>query len=224
MENPIITILGSCRQDSLYKKYKITSIKNHLSYPHYSKEVLQVLNYCLFDNLTPKQTMIFRSPILSNRPIQNNPFLNEIKKSNIIFIEIASKKYYKYKNLYCHHIMYDNNNYNKNKNEIETGILEDKEIIDDLNKIVELLYLKKIIFVGHLVTRKEGDRYDLLILIKNFCLKNSILFIDPMEELLKNNLSVNDVIEDPTTHFAHYTKKGHEEILKIYEKYIHLLA
>lgn len=37
MENPIITILGSCRQDSLYKKYKITSIKNHLSYPHYSK-------------------------------------------------------------------------------------------------------------------------------------------------------------------------------------------
>ena len=222
MENPTITILGSCRQDSLYKKYKITSIKNHLSYPHYSKEVLQVLNYCLFDNLTPEQTMIFRSPILSNRPIQNNPFLNEIKKSDIIFIEIASKKYYKYKNLYGHHIMYDDYKYNKHKNDIETGVLEDKEIIKDLNKIVELLPLKKIIFVGHLVTKKEGDRYDLLTLIKNFCLKNNILFIDPMEELLKNNFSVNEVIEDPTTYFAHYTKKGHEEILKIYEKYINL--
>ena len=67
--------------------------------------------------------------------------------------------------------MYDDHKYNKNKNDIETGVLEDKEIIKDLNKIVELLPLKKIIFVGHLVTKKEGDRYDLLTLIKNFCLK-----------------------------------------------------
>ena len=58
MKHPIITILGSCRQDSLYKKYKITSIKNNLSYPHYTKEVLQVIKYCLFDNLSPEQTMI----------------------------------------------------------------------------------------------------------------------------------------------------------------------
>lgn len=222
MEHPIITILGSCRQDSLYKKFNITSIKNNLSYPHYTKEVLEVIKYCLFDNLTPEQTMIFRSPILQNRPLKNNPFLNEIKKSDIIFIEIASKKYYKYKELYAHHILYDNNKYNKNKNEIETGTLTDKEIIDDLHEIITLLHSKKIIFVGHLVTKKEGDRYDLLTLIKNFCLKNNILFIDPMEELLENELSIHEIIEDPNTYFAHYTKKGHEEILKIYEKYINM--
>ena len=70
-----ITILGSCRQDSLYKKYRITSIKNNLSYPHYSKEVLQVLNYCMFDNLKPAETMIFRTPILRNIPYKNNLFL-----------------------------------------------------------------------------------------------------------------------------------------------------
>ena len=164
--------------------------------------------------------MIFRSPILCNRHIQNNPFLNEIKKSDIIFIEIASKKYYKYKNLYAHHIMYDDYKYNKHKNDVEFGILENSEIIDDLEEIVKLLSGKKIIFVGHLVTKKEGDRYDLLTLIKNFCLKNNISFIDPIKELHQNNFSVNEVIEDPTTYFAHYTKKGHEEILKIYEKYI----
>ena len=116
--------------------------------------------------------------------------------------------------------MYDDYKYNKHKNEIETGVLEDKEIIDDLKEIVKLLDSKKIIFVGHLVTKKEGERYDLFTLIKNFCLKINISFIDPIEELLKNNLSVNEIVEDPTTHFAHYTKKGHEEIFKIYEKYI----
>ena len=91
MKHPIITILGSCRQDSLYKKYNITSIKNNLSYPHYTKEVLQVIKYCLFDNLAPEQTMIFRTPILNNLPIKNNPFLNKIEESNVIFIEVSSK-------------------------------------------------------------------------------------------------------------------------------------
>tara|TARA_E500000178_G_scaffold166445_1_gene165812 strand:- start:2358 stop:3059 length:702 start_codon:yes stop_codon:yes gene_type:complete len=233
MNNPTITILGSCRQESLYKKYNITSIQEELSYPQYSKEVLEVLNYCLFDNLTPQQTMIFRTPVLNNQPIQNNPFLNEIEKSDIIFIEIASKKYYKYKNLYHHHYQffeyfdYDDNEtlqekYNRNEKEVETGVQEDEEIIKDLNKIVELLPSKKIIFVGHLVTKKQGDRYDLLTLTKNFCLENNILFIDPMEELLKNDFSVDELVSDADTIFAHYTRKGHEEILKVYEKYINI--
>ena len=222
MKNPIITILGSCRQDSLYKKYNITSVKNNLSYPHYTKEVLQVIKYCLFDNLSPEQTMIFRTPILNNLPIKKNPFLNEIEKSNVIFIEISSKKYYKYKELYTHHILYDDNKYNKNKNDIETGTLTDKEIIDDLREIMTLLHGKKIIFVGHLVTKKEGERYNLFTLIKDFCLKNKILFIDPMKELLEKELTIDEIIEDQNTHFAHYTQKGHEEILKIYEKYTNM--
>ena len=222
MKHPIITILGSCRQDSLYKKYKITSIKNNLSYPHYTKEVLQVIKYCLFDNLSPEQTMIFRTPILNNSPINKNPFLNKIQESSVIFIEISSKKYYKYKELYAHHILYDDNKYNKNKNEIQTGTLTDKEIVDDLHEIITLLHSKKIIFVGHLVTKKEGERYNLFTLIKDFCLKNKILFIDPMKELLEKELPIDEIIEDPNTHFAHYTQKGHEEILKIYEKFINL--
>ena len=164
--------------------------------------------------------MIFRTPILMNRPIQNNAFLNEINKSDIVIIEIASKKYYKYKNLYAHHILYDDNKYNKNKNEIETGMLDEIEIINDLHEIITLLHKKKIIFVGHLVTKKEGERYNLLTLIKDFCSKNKILFIDPMKELLESELSIDEIIEDPNTHFAHYTQKGHSEILKIYEKYI----
>lgn len=86
-----ITILGSCRQDSLYKNYDITSVKNELSYPHYTKEIIQVIKYCLYDNLKSDETMIFRTPILTNNPYKKNIFMHEIQKSDIIIIEIASK-------------------------------------------------------------------------------------------------------------------------------------
>jgi len=62
-----ITILGSCRQDSLYNYYNITNIKNNLTYPHYSKEIVQAIEFCkgkspISHALTRS---IFRSGILS---------------------------------------------------------------------------------------------------------------------------------------------------------------
>ena len=89
-----ITILGSCRQDSLYKKYNITSIKNGLSYPHYSKEVLQVIKYCINDDLKPEETMIFRTPILRNSPYKTNIFLHEIEKSDSVSLESYIVNYF----------------------------------------------------------------------------------------------------------------------------------
>ena len=40
-----ITIFGSCRQDSLYsnEKYEITKIQNDISFPHYTKEILELI-------------------------------------------------------------------------------------------------------------------------------------------------------------------------------------
>lgn len=216
-----ITILGSCRQDSLYKKYDITSIKNGLSYPHYSKEVIQVIKYCLYDNLKPDETIIFRTPILRNSPYKTNIFLHELEKSDVIIIEIASKKYYKYNDLYVHHILYDDKKYNSNyKAKIETGVLKDDEILQDLHEITQLLNNKKLIFVGHLVTKEFGDRYDLLCLIKSYCKENNLLFIDPIFELKLTNNNIHELIDNTDKCFAHYNNKGHSEILKIYEKYI----
>ena len=43
-----------------------------------------------------------------------------------------------------------------------------------------------------------------------------------MKELLEKELTIDEIIEDQNTHFAHYTQKGHEEILKIYEKYTNM--
>jgi len=41
-----LTILGSCRQDSLYSYFDVTNIKEKLTYPHYSKEIIQAIEFC----------------------------------------------------------------------------------------------------------------------------------------------------------------------------------
>lgn len=47
-----ITVLGSCRQYSLREDYSVTNIQEDISYPHYTKEILQVINFCKFGNLS----------------------------------------------------------------------------------------------------------------------------------------------------------------------------
>ena len=46
-----ITILGSCIQHSLKNKYNITDIQEKLSYPHYTKEILEVIKYCKYNHI-----------------------------------------------------------------------------------------------------------------------------------------------------------------------------
>ena len=41
-----ITIFGSCRQQALGKYYSTTSIQESLTYPHYTKEIIQAIEYC----------------------------------------------------------------------------------------------------------------------------------------------------------------------------------
>ena len=50
-----ITILGSCRQHTLRNKYNITNIQKQLSYPHYTKEILEVIKYCKYNHIKNKK-------------------------------------------------------------------------------------------------------------------------------------------------------------------------
>ena len=68
-----ITILGSCRQHSLNKKYDVTSIQESLSYPHYTKEILEVIKYCKYQHISKNDTLkVFRTPILNKQHVNYN--------------------------------------------------------------------------------------------------------------------------------------------------------
>lgn len=217
-----ITILGSCRQDSIYnlKEYNITSIKEILSYPHYTKEILQVIDFCKNGNISPDETIeCFRTPILTKKPIYFEQIKDEYKKTQLFIVEIASKLKYKYNNKYVHHILYDDDKFNISyKQKIEIEIQNAEEIIQDILQLKEELK-EQLIIVGHIVTYNKGSRHDLLKLIEQVCIKNNIIFINPVKEIEKEGYNINDLIIAEQV-IAHYNKAGHDVIQKIYSKFI----
>ena len=217
-----LTILGSCRQDSLYNNYNVTSIKNNISYPHYTKEILQVIKWCLYNDISENDTLYtFRSGILNNNVIKwNTQIYNEFVNSDIFIIEIASRISYLYNNKYVHHILYDDPKYKRNN--ITVRDLTDAEIINDIQEIKEIISLikKPIIVVGHIVTIKTGKRYELSRLLSNTCNELKIQFIDPVGEIEKKGHNILDLVNTNETHYNHYNDKGHRVISEIYEEYI----
>ena len=89
-----ITIFGSCRQDSLYsnEKYEITKIQNDISFPHYTKEILELIKFIKYNTMKPEETVnTFRSPILTKIPIYSENYKDELLNTDVFIIEIASK-------------------------------------------------------------------------------------------------------------------------------------
>lgn len=219
-----ITVLGSCRQYSLRNIYNVTSIQEDISYPHYTKEILEVINFCKFGNLSPEETLYtFRTPILNNFPIYfNEKIKNEFETSDIFILEIASKKKYKYNNRYVHHIATENlynQLINDNiKNNIEIIDQNKDEIEEDIIKIKELLN-KPLIIISHLVTKNIGERYNLKSWLEEICNKHSIIFIDPIKELESNGYNIETLFKKEDI-LTHYNDDGHLKILEIYKGYI----
>ena len=100
-----LTILGSCRQHSLNNIYNCTGIQEKLTYPHYTKEILQTIKYLKYKNLDDSEVLFtFRTPILEKKISDYNELKKDFDKTDIFVLEIASKMYYKYNDIYLHHI------------------------------------------------------------------------------------------------------------------------
>lgn len=215
-----ITVLGSCRQYSIRKDYPITSIQDNLSFPHYTKEILEVIKYCKFNHLTPEQTKYtFRTPILNkSQDSFQKIYQKEFEETDLFVIEIASKLCYEYNGIYVHHIASESEYNTIIKNDIKIRKQEDEEIEKDLLEIKDLLG-KPILIISHLVTYDKGDRYNLSELLENLCKKYNIPFINPIKEFKKRNISLDNIFHEEKV-LAHYNQKGDEEIRKIYKENI----
>ena len=209
----LITIFGSCRQESIYsiQNVKVSGIRDNISYTHYTKEVLELIKYCKYGHISPKDTLTtFRTPILNNRKLYyNNILKNNFNNTNIFFIEIASRISYNYNDKYVHHILSSNEEIGKY---IIIQKQNDLEIENDIIKIKTELN-KPIILVGHIVTYNYGSRYELLKLLEQICLKYNILFIDPVKEIIIRNYDLKNLLCDDLTH---YSQEGHLVMQNIY--------
>jgi hypothetical protein len=218
-----ITILGSCRQGSIPNNYSCTNIHEEISYPHYTKEMIQMIHFCKFGNLSPEETLFtFRTPILDKKPLYFNEDLkNEFENSDIYILEIASKIIYEYNNIYVHHIAEENEYNTTIKNKINKRYQDKNEIEEDILYIKNILN-KPIIIISHMVTKEEGERYKLKFWLEEICLKYNILFIDPVKELKERGYDFDKIFKKEDV-LSHYTEDGHNAIIKIYNDYINKL-
>jgi len=218
----IVTILGSCRQDSLYKieNITVTGIRDNVSYPHYSNEILEVIRYCKYGNMSPDETMrVFRSPVITNSQlILNSRIKDDFDSTDVFVIEIASRKAYKMNNRFVHHILYDDDQFNSEKDKIQVLLESDEEIKENILSMKNELN-KPIIIVGHITTYQRGPRYELLTLLERICVKHDILFINPMVEMTKRGINTDEVFKDENV-ISHYTEKGHSAIKDIYTEFL----
>lgn len=216
---PTITILGSCRQDSLYNYYPITKIKNELTYPHYTKEIIQALEFCkgISDISLNDTKYIFRSGILENKTINYLDFKDDFEKTDIFILEIASRIAYTYNNNFVHHILSEKE-YNPSFYEkVYKYDLTDEEIENDIIYLKKLIYPKKLIIISHISTKSTGKRYELVQLLKRLTSKYDIPFFNPIDYL--KDMNYDNIFEKPEDAF-HYTQYGHSIIGQFYKNFI----
>ena len=216
----IITIFGSCHQDSLYNYYDITSIREQLTYPHYSKEAVQAVQFCKGDISSSNTQHLFRSGILKQQPIKSEEFLSEYNATDLFVVEIASRAYYKYKGNYVHHILTESRYRFHDISNIEIGTLSDSDIEEDLLALKRLFYPKPFIIVTHIYTRLYGARYELVELLKRLCLKHNIYLLDPV--VATKDVS-SDLLYEKEDVISHYTRYGHSIIGEKYREFIEKL-
>jgi hypothetical protein len=208
--SPRVTIFGCCRQDSIYNHFSVTAVRNGLTYPHYSKEVIQAIKYCKFEDFSVPE-WAFRNPQINLKVNSKKSLMREFKRTDVFVVEIASRLEYIYQDVYLHHEMYDNANHKKRYGWPERDLIEVREqsweeLHQDLLRIVELLDGKKIIFACHISTREYSSRATLVSEILNFCKQHQIECFVPSE--LLNFYEQSDVFIDEKV-LSHFTDFGH---------------
>ena len=219
-----ITSFGSCRQHALANHFQLTSIQERLTYPHYTKEIIQAIEFCKGISSPAVETLspfLFRSGILSQKPLKPAAFLNEFLTTDLFVVEIASRQSYRYRGHYVHHILIEPQYAFPERQLIQTEIQTDEEIEADLLRIKTLLNPKPFIVVSHVYTRVTGSRYTLVRLLETLCAKHTIPFLDPMTRLPE---PLEPLFDQTDTVLSHYTPLGHEAIGLIYREFIQQIS
>ena len=227
-QKPIVTVLGSCRQDSIYEEFKVTKIRDHITYPHYTKEILQLINYCGFGSPDRKieiPKFVFRNNVLAIPVLGRRKAYKQFKKTDIFLVEIASLLEYKYGKHYLHHEIYDNwggvQNLQIKKEIVFENIEVQKQPLNELKAdmlmIAQSLGKEKVIFATHLSTRDSGTRADLVESIKSICREYEFDYFDP--KILLENYSIEEIAVNEEV-LSHFSDLGHKALQQRYRNII----
>ena len=220
-----VTIFGSCRQDSIYSHFRVSCIRDALTYPHYSKEIIQAIEYCK-DTEIKIPNWAFRNTQIGLKLGSRLSLNRAFQKSDVFVIEIASMLEYIYEGVYLHHEVYDNPLNNGSHLGIEKARILRREqtlseLSEDLEKIIELLNGKQVVFACHISTRSTGRRAELTRTLVDFCTDRGIPFFNPSEMLEYYN-ERDLFVQEPV--LSHLSEFGHRIAGYRYKEIIELRA
>lgn len=213
MRHPFrVTILGSCRQDSLYKLFKVSKVRDGLTYPHSSGEVLQVLKY-LANSKDGGATPLycFRNYQIGARILSRKRLRKEFASSDLIVIEISSRLTYRHKGFYIHHEWFDTKENQTissiSRNDVTVLVEDDAEIEKNFSEILSYCDGKRVLLVTHLSSHQSGKRYELAQLLREIGARHNVEVFDPSSIL---NLYPLEKIMVQESVLSHFTEFGHE--------------
>jgi hypothetical protein len=231
---PCVTILGSCRQDSLFREFDVTRIGKEVSYTHSTKEMREVARFCREAHLDAGDAArTFRSPMLGTALPRADVLAAEFVRTNVFVCEVASRRAYELDGAHVHHIALDDPLYwiqDSWRARIRPYILEDDDIVADLAALRHELGVgsgaRHMVVVSHIVTRPTGARHDLAVLLERACAFLGIPFLNPARELAARGIDVARLIEVETLPGTdvrvanHYTDCGHDAMACVYRDFI----
>jgi len=207
----VVTIFGSCRQDSLYDTFAVTRIREGLTYSHYIEETIQAALYCKDINKKVDFLGAFRVDLLSKSRLNRKALRRDFRATEVFVVEIASLLEYTCEETYIHHEAFDSS--------LNTSTLENQEIRikrtrgdvkdvkEKLDKLFQILPRERTVLVSHIATRAGSDRWMLNQTVRRYAAENAIEYFDPSEILqiwpLHQICEVEPVI-------SHFTPMGHE--------------
>lgn len=214
LADPLICVLGCCRQDSIYWSYRVSSVRNGLGYTHYSAEALQMLQ--IVAGLAPAQpTTRFRNALVALPLTSLMQLRREFDETDMFIVEVASRlKYQGDGDDVYHHVAFDAPPPGLKLAGIRRVEQTDAEIESDLIKIRELVAPRPLIVVSHLVTRQDGKRAELRCGVAKMCERLQVPFIDLLSGC--SGPEVGELVEDEPT-IAHLTPKGHRYVHGLYQ-------
>ena len=216
---PRVTLLGCCRQESIISIGFIncTDLHQRITYPHYSKEVIEMIKFCQDGHILPEESrFVFRTAILSGQAVESDRCVREMFSNTDIFvIEIASKLEYRYKNRYVHHVAIDPdfNVPSTIRSEITVQKQSYESLERDILEIRSLLAPKRFFIVTHYSSYDRGERHQLVQWLEEIGRVHNIRVLNPKKRL--KGQQVDSLFEKETV-LTHYSQLGHKLIRNVY--------
>lgn len=207
-----VTVFGSCRQDSISRNFQMTPIRDGLTYPHYTKEIIQAIVYCKSGGLKgPNDHRVFRNHLLNIKASSAKTLKKAFDSTNVFVVEIASRLEYRKNGDYYHHIAVDQ------IDEIEVRQQPLNELREDMQTIVNLLHPKTVIFSTHYATKESGKRYELIQEIIKNCKELGLSYVNPSD---MNEVWNHELIHEEEDIISHFSEFGHQIMADRYREAI----